>query len=187
MLINRKRASFQTPSLNIKYIVLRFSILIISNQCAILICCNWLRLFTRLFLLMLHRTALFFPLLLRSVLNFLHVGLCRLQPNHSPIHFFTSTHSDYYIQFIISKPHLSVPFADWLIACRFLNLALHLSVAACYSSLLPFNRHFDWFRCAFSNSNFSAVVVVIGVAAINILCFTNVISSFWYAISTALF
>jgi len=92
----------------------------------------------------------------------------------------------YYTQFIISKQFYT-PFADWLIACRFLNLALHLSVAACYSSLLPFNRHFDWFRCAFSNSNFSAVVVVIGVAAINILYFTNVISSFWYAISTALF
>lgn len=119
--------------------------------------------------------------------SILHFGFRRLQPNHSPIHVYTSTHSGYYMQFIISKPLFSIPFADWFLASRLLGLALHLSVAACGSSLLPFNRYFDWFRCAFSNSNFTILVVVVGVAAVNFHCFTNVVISSWYAISTALF
>jgi hypothetical protein len=117
----------------------------------------------------------------------LHFGFHRLQPNHSPTHVYTSTHSGYHTQFIISKPHFSIPFADRFLASRFLGLALYLSVAACDSSLLPFNRYFDWFHGAFSNSNFSVVVVVIGVAAVNFHCFTNVVNSTLHAISTVLF
>ena len=110
----RKEGVFSDTLFEHKKICLRISILIISNQNSILTCFNRPGLFTSAAFCLCSTALLVVFRCCYVRYSILHVGFRCLQPNHSPNHFYTSTHSDYYVQFIISKPHFSIPFADSL-------------------------------------------------------------------------